>query len=314
MKISHGIEFLAALFLVKLFQFLPRRSALAFGSLLGRIVHRLWKRRRTVVMNNLRIAFGEELNESERKAIARRVFVNIGKTLAEIARFPVTSSSELRSFTHLATPEVFDETRARGKGCIIASGHFSNWEIAGYVINDVGYTLDFLVEGQHNPYFDNLLTRLRESCGVKVHHSDRGGMKEVLKTLRRNEIVAIVSDQHAGSRGIIVRFFGRLVSVPRAPAALSYRTGAAIVVGYDYRQPDDTHVLRAHAVLYPRRDAPEQSEIYRLTSAYTAILEEQIRAHPDLWLWTHRRFKYTPPEEQTEGTYVENNMNEDAAG
>jgi KDO2-lipid IV(A) lauroyltransferase len=305
MKISHGIEYLAALALVKLFQVLPRKTALALGKNLGLLVCRLWRARRLIVLNNLDIAFGDSLDAEEKRSLARRVFVNIGKTIAELARFPVTSSDDLRSFARLEDPHTFDEVKAHGKGCIIVSAHFSNWEIAGFVIRDQGLPIDFLVEGQHNPYFDNLLTRLRQSCGVRVHHSNRGGMKEVLRTLHRNEMVAIVSDQHAGSRGIVVRFFGRLVSVPRAPATLSYKTGAPIMIGYDYRQADDTHIIKRHATVYPNRDAEERDEILRLTREYTQILEKAVRSHPEFWLWTHRRFKYTPRKEQTEGAYVE---------
>jgi KDO2-lipid IV(A) lauroyltransferase len=304
MKISHGIEYVTARTLAGLFQALPHDTALAAGRRLGRLANLIWRSRRRTVIRNLDIAFGASLSARERRELAGRVFDNIGATLAEVCRFPRITRAHILRMVDTEGSETFQEALEYGRGAILAGSHFGNWELMGAYINALGYPVDFLVRGQHNRYVDNFLTSLRRCLDVGVIHSERG-MMPVMRALKDNRQVAIVADQHAGSQGIVVKFFGQAVSVPRAPAVLSVRTGAPIITGHIIRNPDNTHHCVFQPPVYPRQDAPEDEEILRLTRMFTQRIEEAIRARPDHWLWTHRRFKQLGIEEPPEGSYVE---------
>jgi len=304
MKISHGIEYLLARLAALIFQMLPHRAAVSLGGRLGRAVNNLWTARHQVIVKNLEIAFGDKMTLAEREGLSREIFGNIGKTMAEISRAPRLNKNRILQLVDSEGEETFQEALDHGKGALLTGSHFGNWELMGAYINALGFPVDFLVKSQHNPYVDRYLTYLRSRLNVRVIHSDRG-MTGILRALKENRQVAIVSDQHAGSQGIIVKFFGRLVSVPRAPAALAVKTGAPIITGYILRNDDHTHHCVFHKPIYPNRDADPQEEILRLTRVFTGRIEEAIRMRPDHWLWTHRRFKYIPPGEQIEGSYVE---------
>lgn len=304
MKISHGIEYLLARAAALVFQILPHQTAVSLGGRLGRAVNNLWTARHRVILKNLEIAFGEKMSGPEREEMSREVFGNIGKTLAEISRAHRLDKARILRLVDSEGEETFQEALDYGKGALLTGSHFGNWELMGAYINALGFPVDFLVKSQHNPYVDRYLTNLRRCLGVRVIHSDRG-MTEILRALKENRQVAIVSDQHAGSQGIVVKFFGRLVSVPRAPAALAVKTGAPIITGYITRKADYTHHCVFHKPIYPRSDADPGEEILRLTRIFTGRIEEAIRVRPDHWLWTHRRFKYVPPGELIEGSYVE---------
>ncbi len=304
MKISHGIEYFAARLLALIFQLLPHQAAIKLGERLGRGADNLWAARHKVIIDNLEIAFGDSMTAAGREELSREVFGNIGKTMAELCRSPRLDKDRILGLVDSEGEETFQEALDHGKGALLTGSHFGNWELMGAYINALGFPVDFLVKSQHNSYVDRYLTYLRKCLNVRVIHSERG-MMAIIRALKENRQVAIVSDQHAGSQGIIVKFFGRLVSVPRAPATLSVRTGAPIITGQILRNPDNTHHCIFQKPVYPRPGADREEEIFRLTKLFTGRIEEAIRKRPDHWLWTHRRFKYKPLREQNEGSYVE---------
>lgn len=307
MKISHGIEYGAVRLAAFIFRLLPCRMALSLGDRLGRGVNNLWRSRHLIVKKNLEIAFGEKFSEIEREELSRCIFGNIGQTLAEICRFPKIENDRLFERVSSEGEETFAELLKYGKGGLLIGSHFGNWELMGGYINQIGYPVDFLIRGQHNRKVDDYLTYLRQCLGVRVIHSEGrgGGMKEVLRALKNNRQVAIVSDQHAGSGGILVKFFGRLVSVPRAGATLSVKTGAPIVTGYILRKENGRHHCVFDKPIYPDLEADFDTEIFRLTQLFTARIEAAIRKYPEMWLWTHRRFKKVAGGDLTEGAYVD---------
>ncbi len=304
MKISHGIEYAAARFCAGLFQLMPHHRAVRLGDRIGRLVDRLWKTRHSVITNNLKIAFGDDLSEKQRDEMARVIFGNIGRTLAEMSRFSRLSREDILSLVTSEGEEAFQEALDYGKGAILTGCHFGNWELIGAYVRARGFPVDFLIRGQHNQMVDRYMTRLRENLGVGVINSEQG-MTPVIRALKANRQVAIVSDQHAGSNGIIVRFFDQLVSVPRAPATLAVRLGCPLITGFMLRRPDDTHHCVFDRPVYPDPDMDPQKEILHLTRVYTRRFEKTIRRHPELWLWTHRRFKPLGDVKLSEGDYVE---------
>ncbi len=304
MKISHGIEYAAVRLTAAVLRSLPEATAMRTGEGMGRAANKLWRSRHRIIMRNLEIAFGDDLSEHERNRLSGDVFGNLGKMLAEVSRFPRLDKERILRRVDSEGEGTFQEALDHGKGAILTGSHFGNWELMGAYINALGFPVDFLVRRQHNPYVDEYLTYLRRCLNVRVIHSE-SGMMEVMRALKANRQVAIVSDQHAGSQGIIVRFFGRLVSVPRAPATLAVRTGAPIITGCIIRKADNKHHCIFQRPVYPNADADRDAEILRLTKLFTGRIEETIRRRPDHWLWTHRRFKPLGPKEQTEGSYVE---------
>ncbi len=304
MKITHGIEYGAIRLTAAFFRTLPAAAALRAGDRLGRSINLLWRSRHRIIMRNLEIAFGDDLSTRDRTRLSGDIFGNLGKTLAEVSRFPKLDKEQILRLVDSEGEETFQEALDYGRGAILTGSHFGNWELMGAYINALGFPVDFLVRAQHNPYVDEYLTYLRRCLNVRVIHSE-SGMMDVMRALKDNRQVAIVSDQHAGSQGIVVPFFGRMVSVPRAPATLAVRTGAPIITGCITRRTDNTHHCVFQRPVYPDPNADQAAEILRLTKLFTGRIEETIRARPDHWLWTHRRFKPLNGKEQTEGSYVE---------
>jgi KDO2-lipid IV(A) lauroyltransferase len=288
-KLSHEIEYLSTRLGISIARSLPASWADRFGARLGAIAYHLMASRRKVARENLQHAFADELSAEKCEHLVKEVFRNIGRSAAEMAR---------RAKIHRESPEklfVSDgleklkEIHALGKGGIILGAHFGSFELFGLWIALTGFPANFLVATQSNPKVNKLIDQDRLDLGVGTIPT-AGSARGVLRALRRNEFVGILSDQHAPS-GMALDFFGRPAAVARGPAVFSLRAGAPILPVLMRRERYDRHVLIAGEIIHPNPKEDSEVEIRRITVQWMKFLEDTIRRYPDQWLWTHRRWK-----------------------
>ena len=289
-KIRHTLEYAAVLCGVKLAQALSPRTADRLGAGLGSVAHAVLTSRRRIAHDNLKRALGDELTEEQRKVIVRNVFRNTGRTLVEFARFGKTRQDGIRAIIEGPDPVAFREALARGKGALVVSAHFGNWEMMGAWVATQGFPMDFLIGTQHNEKVDQLLVGFRKDIGVGIVRLSTSA-RSVFKSLKSNRVAGLVSDQHASSGGVILPFFGRPAATPRGPALFAIRAGCPIMPMVLRRERYDRHVVLAGPPIYPLNSGDEEKDIASMTKVYTGFFEESIRKYPDQWLWTHRRWK-----------------------
>jgi KDO2-lipid IV(A) lauroyltransferase len=290
--LRHSIEFHALQFLARLLRLLPRTASLAVGESLGHLVY-LLKIRTDVTRDNLRRAFPEQSVE-EIEGIVLGCYKHFGALLAEFARLPLLRRENLDDFVETDDRSVLDESQARGKGGIVVSGHLGNWELMGASTALLGYPVSYVVTDQQNPKVDRFMDQLRETAGICIIKR-RDAIKGVIKAMKNNELVAILSDQDAHEAGAFVPFFGRPASTPRGAATFALRTDADLIFVESYRQ--DRGKLKVIHEFMSLEDLPEDRDaaVHELTRRITARLEEAVRRHPEQWFWMHRRWKTSPP-------------------
>jgi KDO2-lipid IV(A) lauroyltransferase len=290
--LRHSIEFHALQFLARLLRLLPHNASLVVGENLGYLVY-LLKIRTEVTRDNLRRAF-PDYNEEQIEKIVLGCYRHFGALLAEFARLPLLRSENIGDFVETDDRSVLDESQARGKGGIVVSGHLGNWELMGASTAVLGYPVSYVVTDQQNPKVDRFMDQLRESAGVRIIKR-KDAIKGIIKAMRNNELVAILSDQDAHEAGAFVPFFGRPASTPRGAATFALRTGSDLIFVESYRQGRGKlkviHEFVSLEVLPDDRDAA----VHELTRRITARLEEAVRRHPEQWFWMHRRWKTSPP-------------------
>lgn len=275
--------------LVYFAQRLDDEEAFEYGAALGRAAQRVFSSRARIADENLRQAF-PEMTAERRGEITRGVFEGLGRTLFEVARFPIYGHQRLRAIMRVRDSERIETVAQRGRGCMFITPHFGNWEMIGSWLPAHGYPTSFLAGRQTNPLVDRLWNDLRRSVGVNVIPTGASA-RPVLAALKRGEFIGIVPDQHSAIGHEIVRFFGREVAAHRGPALFAYRTGAAIVMGFLSRTGPGRHEGWVEEPLFADQSAPEASELHRLTQAIMTRFESAIRKHPEMWMWTHRRWK-----------------------
>lgn len=288
-KLSHNIEYLAAASAVKLAQLLSPRTADAFGAGLGSLAGAVLTSRKRIAFDNLKKAMGDSLTDEEINLIIKELFRNIGRTLVEFSRFRKMGREGMKKIL-VGDTSILEHVHKEGKGGIMVTAHFGNWELMGSWLAVSGYPTDFLVGRQHNKKIDDMLIGFRNEVGVGIISLAKS-VRQVFKALKANHFAGIVSDQHNPSEGVILEFFGRLASTPRGPALFAIRAGCPLLPCMLRRERYDRHVVICADPIYPPNSGDEEADIRLMTETYSKFFEDVIRQYPDQWLWTHRRWK-----------------------
>ena len=264
------------------------------GSGLGGLLYIALKKRRRIALENLQIAFSDEMSTDEREQICRRSFQQIGKTAIEFLRFPKLTFDNIWDEVTVEGKKHLIQALDQGKGAIVFLPHFGNWELLalvyGALIPDQAKAIAFPLK---NRYLNVLVSQYRERLGLKLIPRRRA-VRETLRALKEGYAIGFFADQNAGREGVFVDFFGKPASAVRGPATLALKTGAPLLLSMDIRQPDDRH----HVIITPAIDLEISGDLEQDVQTNTArilkILETYIRQYPDQWLWTHNRWKTQP--------------------
>lgn len=263
--------------------------------LFGALLYHLLPIRRRIVLSNLRRVFGDAVPEAEITRLAQAHYAHLASLVAEFLRFPFLSPKQRAASVRVDNIEAILRAAARGKGVLLLTGHFGNWEVA--TVAGIGHfpqyrgRFHFVRRALHPAWFDALVTRRFRRAGFGVLPK-KGALDVILDRLAADDVIVFVFDQHAGGTdGIPVEFFGYPAGTFRSLAIIALATGAPVVPAASWREPDGRHVLRFEEAL-PLIECEDVNEaIRRNTRAYNAALERLVLRHPEQWFWVHRRWK-----------------------
>lgn len=228
------------------------------------------------------------LSSLERKKLLRKLYRNMGLTVAEIYLQP---DEDLIANSSLAGREHVDAAFALGRGALLATAHFGNWE-AARIFPRFGIPLSVVVKRQHNEYFDRFNNSIREKFGLGIIDF-RQGLRDIIAQLRKNEMVAILADQNAGPAGLILDFLGFPASQYKGVAKLSLRYKVPIVPGFALRTEEGKIKFCFEPLIYhPELEDTEENQILVMQEV-NSVIEKYIHLHPEQWFWVHKRWKAT---------------------
>src|SRR5215212_7306337 len=286
---SQRVEYALARSLEKAVSILPERAADRFGATVGRRIHDLGIRRDTVD-ENLRIAFPDASKEwIEKTRLA--AYEHLGREVAAMLRL---SKLDEKAVVERTIPVGWDELQdalALGRGVILVTGHYGNWEIAAAAVASRGIPIGAIVRRQGNRLVDEHLQQLRRNLGVETIYQGQAPSR-VPRLLRSNAVVGIVGDQDARRSGIFVPFFGRPASTHRGPALFALRLGAPVFSCIARRMPgsDVRYEIRGERVEFERTGDLDR-DVTALTTELAARLEKEVRRAPEQYFWFHKRWK-----------------------
>ncbi|MBU2500337.1 lysophospholipid acyltransferase family protein [bacterium] len=267
----------------------------AWGRGIGSLVWRVFRYRRGVVLANLEQAF-PDLDRPGRERLAEEFFRNLGMTLMEFLAFPRLKREDFVRLVDIHGLEHVDALVEAGGGALFVTGHFGNWELMAARSAAAGYRVTAAAKTQSNSRVDRIQNDIRRKAGVGVLRTD-SGVRGMLRALRDGQMVALVADQDAGGDGYFTRFLNREASVFRGPAFFSWRTGVPVVTVFIFRLPDGRHRVEVEEPVYPDPAWDEATAVAKLTEHHVRRLEAAVRRAPELYFWTHRRWKTRPPAE-----------------
>lgn len=271
---------------------LPRCGILALATLGGRAGYLFDSRSRKIGLANLDVVFGEAKTAAEKKRILKTSFITMVRTLIDTFWFAHHSEQRLEKYISLdENSQVFFQDKAH----ICITAHFGNWEIIGQMSGYKKTPLHSIATPVKNETVNKHFIRAREATG-QIIIPRKGAVRKLLGILRKGGKTAFLADQNTQEKdgGIWVDFFGLPAPVTAAPALLSSRTDTEILIGFCMPQPGGRYRIYVTATFDSPDDSHEET-IRQLTEQITRTTEDEIRRHPQYWLWMYKFWKRAKP-------------------
>jgi len=292
------LEFSAARLALKTLGALPRPLARAVGASLTAIVFRFRSPLRRAALFNLKLAF-PDWTDARRRHTIRGLVRQMGWMAGEFSQFPKYTRENIERVVTLDGFENFANARERGKGVLFLTGHMSAWELAPFAHALYGYPLHFLVRPIDNPRVSTLVNHYRCLSGNQPIDKKQAA-REIFRVLRDGGTVGILADLNTSlDEGTFVDFFGVPACTTMGLARIALRTDAAVVPSFlSWDEDLRKYRLRYEPAIELVRTGNEEKDVQENTARFTRVIEDYARAHPNQWLWVHKRWKTRPPGEK----------------
>ena len=270
---------------------LPLTTAGSIGHHMGRLAWLLGTNARMVTQRNLELCF-PELSPAELNDLAQRSFLETSRTFAEIASVWQQPGQPIADrLTQVENQSLMDAAMAQGRGVILLTPHFGNWELSSYYITQ-RYPLAVMYKPASIRPLDEMIFRARSFNGTELLSADRKGVLGLFSALEQGKAVGVLPDQEPTvSTGVWAPFFGVPALTPKLISKLAQRSKAP-ALGYGcQRNPDgksfQIFFQEVHPDLY--HDDPIRS-----ATALNQCIEKIIMRDPAQYQWEYKRFKRRP--------------------
>jgi len=275
---------------------LPWKARISAGKFMGRMIFLLDGKHRRVSIANLAAAF-PQLAGPKLLELSRKSFENIGKLMIEVI-FLKRREKTLLSGTTIEGWDNLHEAARNGKGYILVSGHFGNWEWVAFLQSSLGFPLEMVTRPLDNPFAENFLKKIREAKGNRVIYK-RNAVREMVKALKASKGIAFVFDQNFGEDGgVFVPFFGRPAATTPVFGRIAARLEVPVLPVMAYPEDGGYRIVYGKPI-FPRKDLPVEENSMLVIEEATRKLEEAVRKTPWAWFWMHDRWRTRPPGERS---------------
>src|SRR5271165_3911413 len=251
--------------------------------------------RRQLTLDQLGWAF-PALSAEERRGVARRTYQHMATAALDAALSQKLSSDALAGAVLREESLAIERALQGGRGALLATGHFGNWELLGEGLTRQGIPLHAVVRPLKGAFNAEVVAG-RVRAGMRLI-SPRNALRGALTELRRNQAVAVLFDQAIGGKhALFVPFFGRPAATTPLLSMAAMLSGAPVLVVLARRVGSSLHVHVEGPFPVPST-GDRARDLWTHTATLTEVVERQIRGAPDQWLWLHRRWKLPPPPEE----------------
>ena len=278
---------------------LPKSWRDRLGDALGKLIYRFDHRHRKVVMKNLDMALGKEKTPEEIQEITLKTFKNLGRICFDIGWISVCKKTldfyEVEGMEHLL------KAHRKGKGVLVLSGHFGNWELlreAGHYINKkFNWTSSIVARRLDFSPLESFFKEVRTRYGTLVLQTKNRPYRKIVRLMTKNKdkhLIVLLNDQRVDwYEGVFVDFFGHLACTNTGLARLAKQLDLPVVPLYVIRT--EKGFIGQFQPEIPWIDTGDDYwDIAENTQRYNKNIEAMIRKYPEQWFWVHNRWK-TPP-------------------
>jgi len=293
------IEYAAYQVVARRVESMSDESIVRWGTRLGAMARSILRRRDRLGMKNLRATFPDR-SEAELRRILDETWRHFGRQFLQYLRLRNASLEQLAAKCRFVNQHLLDESIARGKGTLLLSAHWGEWEIGGLVIMSFVRNVLSVARPLDNELLERDLQLLRKKTGAEVVDR-RKAARALIRGLSENAVLCLLPDQAVIPReGVLVPFLGRPAWTTPAPAKMALRAGSTIVFafckmdgsGYEFEFEEP---IRVDELTEDERDP------VALTKRINDVISARITARPELFLWMHDRWKGTGESEVRHG-------------
>jgi KDO2-lipid IV(A) lauroyltransferase len=254
------------------------------------------RRHRLITLRNLEFTYGHELSQEEREKLAQEVFHHFVQLFFEAVAMLLLPLPKLQQKVIVLGAENADEALKLGKGLVAIAAHAGNWELTGMVYGLAHHPLAIVARKHDHPVMDRIIRFLRERGGNTMI-AKQGGLKAILKQLKKQQLVGMAIDQNTTTKGgILVDFFGHRARTTPIAAILARRFGTPVLPVLSRRLPDGRHLIQISPPLPMVITEDSEADIRRHVQLQSDVVEAWVRLSPEQWLWLHKRWKNQYPE------------------
>ena len=265
-----------------------------FSDVFGLIWYRIDKRHRTVVLDNLNLAYPGRFSKFEAERMATHIFKNTAAILFEVIWAYEKPKDELFSYFSVKGAEYLEKAQKKGRGVILLTCHLGNFELLVAALPKAGVK---------NPYgiyrkfdfkpLERLMLEMRQRFGATL--IPMGGISgKIDMILRDGGVVGTLFDQNAGwYHGVVTDFFGRLACTKNAMAKLVLRSKATVVPMFMIKR-NGKHIIEFLPEVPWEKTGCPIKDIENNTQNYVSAVEFMVRQCPEQYFWVHNRWKTKP--------------------
>jgi KDO2-lipid IV(A) lauroyltransferase len=243
---------------------------------------------RKTTQKNLKKVF-IDYSQKQINKITNGVFVNAGKSFFDGIKLPQYPPKKFFKIVRLDNENLTKEILSNPKGAIILSAHLSAFELQTQIAAMLGYDAMSVGSRPFDQRIGNIYADLRRRNGVKYYDRD-GGMKQVLRNLKKGGNFGVLLDQDATNEGVFVNFFGEEAFTPHMPVKIAIRYKIPLSQMFLIREKGEKYVLYIQKIDVVETEDETESCILNLEK-YSKNLEEFIRKYPEQWVWMHERWR-----------------------
>lgn len=276
---------------IPIWVFLTVGKLLPFGirgpvfSALGRALVTILPGAKRRVISNLRKVY-PEASDAVLHRLARGVGANTARSLSELL-FNHSYRKRLDLFSASGPGfEILKEAKRQGRGAIIVSAHFGQWEAIRHYLKAQDMETGAIYRENSNPFYERRFLKAIRYGGEPIVARSTSGNKTMIRHLRKGGFFALLVDQkHV--QGEMFTFLGLDAWTSTSPAELALRYDLELVPAFARRMPDGNHIDIEF------QPAIAHSSVKEMTQEINDRISEQILAAPDQWYWLHQRWKYS---------------------
>ncbi|OGP85643.1 MAG: hypothetical protein A2Z08_04925 [Deltaproteobacteria bacterium RBG_16_54_11] len=273
-------------------RFIPFAWTFSFiGGIGGKLAWRFAGKYKKKMLDNLTFTFHNSLTDEEKGRIAQESFINMLRGFMETFYCVPFYGKKFDPWVALEGRENLEQALALGKGAIGVSAHLGTFTLIGAKLNACGFHLTWMMGGQPHPRLAQVWRQMGERVGTSFIMSDSlfTFHREILRVLRKGEIMGFICDENQKQGGVVVEFLGRAMALPVGPAAYHLKTGAPILPLFIVRQGDRGHKVIIDPPLKVRLSGDEERDVFTIVEQIARVMESYIKRYPGQWSWISKR-------------------------